>query len=115
MCEPATTSPLEDVSPERLDFPALLGVPPRCLQQGLPRFLILELDGLLRCLDAHATLLVHGDGGTRLEAGALGDEQRGETGVACLQREVVERLWRMKLVRVCNVFETEQAGWGGGH
>lgn len=66
----------------------------RGLEDAHPGLGVLGLDGLLRGLDAQAALLVHGDGRARLQVGALGDEDGCETGVARLQDQIEEWLFR---------------------
>lgn len=90
----ATPSPslLEHRCPQSLNLPPLRRRPPRRLPQPLPLLNILDLDSLLRSLNAQTALLVHGDGLAGLETRALGDEGRGEAGIASLEGEVVEWL-----------------------
>ena len=87
------TSLLENSLPQPLDLPALLRASASRVEQPSPGIRVLRLDRLLGRLDAHAALLVHGDGGAVLEIGALGDEGCCQTWVAGLQDEIVERLF----------------------
>ncbi len=78
--------------PEALNLHALDGPLAGSLEQARPGLGVLGADGLLGGAGAQAALLLHGDGGAGLEAGALRDEGRGEAGVAGLEGEVEEGL-----------------------
>lgn len=85
---------LEHGGPHPLNLPPLLRSPPGGLEDPAKRLPVLEPHGLLRRLDPHPALFVHGDGLALLHAGALGHKRRRESRVPGLQREVEERLRR---------------------
>ena len=83
---------LESRLTQPLDLSSFLCRPSCFLKNPLPRFAILESHSFLRCLDTHATLLVHGDRLPSFHPCAFGDENRCYPWVASLQSEVKEGL-----------------------
>lgn len=90
---PSLSSPLNSRLPDPLNLAPLDRVPAGGLEQAREGVGVPGLGGLLGGAHAHPALLVHGHRLARLEARALGYERRRQPRVACLQDEVVERLW----------------------